>query len=386
MQKLSKCVYLLLLAVPVVVWCQRSLGDEEASPSGDRYAECWELVQQLGDEQFAVRERAMTRLIEIGLPAREALLDGRKHADREIRYRCERIASLVEELDFQRRLSSFSAGRSDGHDLPGWKQYRTRFGDDAEIRALFVEMQEAESDLMQAVANGPQGVQNAVRERCLLLQQAQRSGGQPITPGNIAALLFAVGEADVNLDMQSTSMLYTVCRQPAMNEAMSDRSRGKILRKMLGSWIESSDGWAAYQTLFLAMQYELKEGLVPARKLLENPAEQPYARQQAILTVAKLGDDSYIELLESLLDDPSRCTAHRINNVTYETQVRDVALAAILIMEKQDPKKFGFDRIQMNPSTSFSTSTVGFPNDDVRKKVFDKYAEYKTRQADSQEP
>ena len=372
--------YLLLLTA-TLLWCRASSGDEPEF--GERYAECVVLVQQLGDEQFSARERATTQLIEIGLPARKALQEGRQHPDREIRYRCERIISIVEELDFQRRLTSFSAGRSDGHDLPGWERYRERFGDDAEIRALFVEMQEAESELMVAIENGPQGVSRAADTRCLVLQQAQRAGGQPTSLGSITALLFAVSEADVNLSMQASSMLYSLCRQPTMNDAMSDRAKGKILRKMLGNWIENSQGWAAYQTLFLAMQYDLKEGLKPAEKLLKNPGEQPYARQQAILTVTKLGDGKYVELLETLLEDTARCTAHRVNNVTYETQLRDVALAAILIMKKQDPKKFGFDRIQMNPSTSFSTSTVGFENDDTRKKVFKKYEEFKSRESGS---
>jgi hypothetical protein len=244
-------------------------------------------------------------------------------------------------------------------------------------------MQEAESELMQAVEDGPQGVSRAADTRCLVLQQSQRAGGESISLGSIAALLFAVGEADVNLSMQASSMLYTLCRQPTMNDGMSDRSKGKILRKMLGQWIESSQGWASYQTLFLAMQYDMKEGLIPAEKLLKNSAEQPYARQQAILTVTKLGDEKYVTLLETLLEDTARCTAHRINNVTYETQLRDVALVAILILKKQDPKKFGFSRLQMNPSTSFSTSTIGFENDDTRKKVFTNYEEFKKREGDS---
>ncbi len=385
MLRLSNYACLLLLTV-FLSWCRTGSGDDNMAEPEDRFAECMTLIQQLGDEQFAVRERAMTQLIEIGLPAREALQEGRQHADREIRYRCERIMSMVEELDFQRRLTSFSAGRSDGHDLPGWERYRERFGDNAEIRALFVEMQEAESELMVAIENGPQGVSRAADTRCLVLQQAQRAGRQSTSLGSITALLFAVSEADVNLSMQTSSMLYTLCRQPTMNDAMSDRAKGKILRKMLGNWIENSQGWASYQTLFLAMQYDLKEGLIPAEKLLKNPGEQPYARQQAILTVTKLGDgkdDKYVELLETLLEDTARCTAHRINNVTYETQLRDVALVAILIMKKQDPKKFGFDRIQMNPSTSFSTSTVGFENDDTRKKVFKKYEEFKSRKGGS---
>jgi hypothetical protein len=50
-----------------------------------------------------------------------------------------------------------------------------------------------------------------------------------------------------------------------------------------------------------------------------------------------------------------------------------------LILRKEDPKKFGFDRIQINDSTAFITSTVGFETDDKRKQVFAKYQELKFR-------
>jgi hypothetical protein len=72
MLRLSRCACLLLLTASLL-WCPTSFGDESGPEDGDCYAECVILVQQLGDEQFSVRERATTRLIEIGLPARTAL-------------------------------------------------------------------------------------------------------------------------------------------------------------------------------------------------------------------------------------------------------------------------------------------------------------------------
>jgi hypothetical protein len=343
-------------------------------------AEAARLVRQLGDEQFAVRERATDLLIRLGLPAREALEQGRNHPDREIRYRCERILSIVGELDFQQRLDAFAAGRSDGHDLPAWQLFRERFGDDRHSRQLFVQMQEAEAELMRAMEEGPQGVGSTVDQRCQVLQQTQRVDGEPVSLGSIVALLFAASDREVNLGMQACSVLYTLCRQPTMAAAMNDRSTQAILRQMMGQWIEHSQGWAAYQTLFLAMQYELKEGLTPAIALLANPGEQAYARQQAILTVARLGDASHVPQLQAVLDDQTRCSAYRVNNITYETQLRDVALAAVLMLHGQDPKEFGFSRIQTNNTTMFATNTVGFENEDRRKQVFAKYQQFRAAQ------
>jgi hypothetical protein len=336
------------------------------------------LVRQLGDERFALRESATMQLIQLGLPARKALEAGRTHADREIRYRAERILSIIDEQEFQRRLAVFAAGRTDGsNELPGWKQFKTACGDDGPARSLFVEMQRAEPGLMGAIDDGAQAVGRAVEVRCLHLQQTQRSSGQAIGLGSIAALLFVVGDESLNLNFQTVSALCSFCYQPAVAAAMDEAGQRKILRKLLGAWIKRSDGWTGYQCLSLAMRYELKEGLAPAMKIVQNAGDQPYIRQNAVLTIAKLGDESQLPLLEKLLEDKSKCATQRLNNVTFETQLRDVALAAILIMKKQEPKEFGFERLQLNPTNVFVTSTVGFENEDKRKAAFAKYAKFR---------
>ncbi len=352
-------------------------GEPNQADAVDMYARAITLVQDLGDEQFSIRERATSQLIEMGLPAKEALDEGRQHADREIRYRCERILAIVEEIDFQRRLAAFAAGRTEGEDeLPAWKHFRTLFGDDGEARAFFVDMQKAEPGVLKAVHEGPQGVGTAVDARCLELQQAQQIS-RSISIGSIAALLFAAGDTEVHLNFRTASYLCSFCYRTELQNAMNDAAQKKFMRGMLGTWIKRADGVTAQQTLSLAMRFDLKEGLVPAVKILENRGNPAYIRQNAIVAIAKLGDDGHTKLLESLLDDAAKYTTQRVKNVTYETQIRDVALAALVIMKKQDPKKFGFDRLQQHPTNVFSTNTVGFQNDETRGKALAKWKEFK---------
>jgi hypothetical protein len=340
------------------------------------------LVEQLGAEEFSVRERATGRLIEMGLAAKQAVEAGRTHPDREIRYRCERIFQIVGELDFQRRLTAFTSGRSDGSDLPGWRQFRDRYGDDGETRGLFVEMQKAESELLQAIENGPQGVGRVAESRTTQLQLLQRRAGEATSLGSIASLLFAAVGEEVNLGLQPSFALVNLCSQPSFIQGMSDPAKNKTLRKMLSEWITQSQGAVAQQSMFLAMRHDMKEGLIPATRILQNPGEQPFVRQTALMTVAKLGDASHAHLLEPALTDTTRISSHRINNVQYETQLRDVALAALLFLKKQDPKQFGFDRIQFNESNVFNYGTVGFENEDQRKQAFAKYDEFKAHEND----
>jgi hypothetical protein len=353
-----------------------SVAQDERVGQQEHGAEAAVLVEQLGAEEFSLRERATTRLIDLGVAAKRAVEAGKTHPDREIRYRCERILQIVDELDFQSRLTAFTTGRSEGLDLPAWRRFRSLYGDDAETRGLFVEMQRAEAELMQAVENGPQGVARVADARAVQLQHSQRRAGEATSLGSVAALLFAAVSDNVNLGLQTSYTLVNFCNQASFVEAMSDPAKSKILRKMLCEWVKRSQGAVAQQSMMLAMRYDLKEGLIPATRILQNVGEQPFIRQTAMMTVAKLGDASHVPLLDAALKDATRISAHRIDNVQYETQLRDVALAAILILQKQDPKQFGFDRIKMNESSVFIFGTIGFENEDKRERAFAKYHEF----------
>ena len=315
----------------------------------------------------------------MGLAARPALVQGRTHADREIRYRSERILSIIEELDFQRRLAAFMTGRG-GEEcgLPGWRAYQALYGGEAEARALFAEMQKAESKVMEAAEAGAEGLGKIVELRCVTLQQTQHMQQVPL--GSIAAFLFAAALPDVRLGTQGQAAISNFCYQQGVAEAMNDPAKSKIVRPMLGNWVKRGEGFAAQQNISLAIRFELKEGLVPATKILQAAATQPYLKMNAIMAIAKLGDSSHIPLLEAALTDDARCTKQRVDKVEYETQVRDIALAAILVMSKLDPKEFGFDRFQQPPNQVINISTVGFENDEKRNKVLAKWREYKQRQ------
>ncbi len=377
MNKLA-AVELLVLSAIVNGGVRAAAAQDERAGERERSVEAAQLVEQLGAEEFSLREQATTRLIELGVAAKSAVETGKTHPDREIRYRCERILQIVDEVDFQRRLTAFTAGRSEGLDLPAWRRFRSLYGDDGETRRLFAQMQQAEAELMHAVENGPQGVARAAEARTNQLQLSQRRAGEATPLGSIAALLFAAVSDDVNLGLQTSYMLVNFCNQASFIEGMNDPGKSKVLRKMLSEWITRSEGVVAQQCMALAIRYDLKEGLIPATRILRNRGEQPLVRQTALMTVAKLGDATHVHLLETALDDASRISAHRIDNVQYETQLRDVALAAVLILRRQDPKQFGFDRIRMNESTVFNFGTIGFENEDKRKQAFAKYQEFKT--------
>ena len=111
--------------------------------------------------------------------------------------------------------------------------------------------------------------------------------------------------------------------------------------------------------------------------MLEKPGASSNMRQFAVLTVAKLGDASHFPLLESLLNDHAVCAQQRIDQISYQTQVRDVALAAMVHIAGQDPRRFGFPRIMPHKDYLITTDSLGFANDKERQAALDKWTKYR---------
>lgn len=355
---------------------------ENKSSKVDKAAEAARLIDKLGDEQFVVREQATQQLLRLGLDANQALEGGTRHLDREVRYRCERILIQVRQLDFERRLEAFlnESGSGKPHDFPGWTPYQKEFGDTLDSRKLFVEMQRSEAGLLAALDKGPQSAIDAIAQRVQELQQAQQTQSQQVSLGSVTTLLFVATQARAETNQQVAQNVYSFCYQQSFRNGITSGANKELLRKLLGIWIRRGEDWLAYQGIMLSMQYDLKDGLVPAEKLLRSPNSQPHMRQYAIVMLAKMGDENQVQLIETMLTDNKSIGTWQVNNVNISTQVRDVALAALIHVTKQDYKEYGFDRIQMTQPYLFNPITAGFENDEKRNKAMEKWKAYRASQ------
>ncbi|MFM7843805.1 MAG: hypothetical protein ACKPEY_06190, partial [Planctomycetota bacterium] len=87
----------------------------------------------------------------------------------------------------------------------------------------------------------------------------------------------------------------------------------------------------------------------------------------------------HLPLLESCLTDERSIGTWQIQNVNINTQVRDVALASLVLLTKQQPKDYGFERLQTNPQQLFSPITAGFESADARAQAVKKWREYREK-------
>lgn len=348
-----------------------------------------QLVERLGDGSFAARRAATARLIQLGVDAVAALERGAGSEDREIRFRSRHVLQLVRQRDFQHRLQAFATGMDAPAkcDLPSWARFSEDVGSGPEARALFVEMQRAEPELLAAFEQAPDAIGDILSQRVDELQKRRESGGRRGQPslGTIASLLFILDSQDVKLPMMMTQSVGAYFRYPSFATAIQRGSQREILRRMLGRWIEKSEGWDAHHAMCLAMQYEMPVGIVPARRILKGEIEQPNSTHflgYALFTVAKFGDEADYALVESLLENetPYGGTVPIAGKKKLRTQIRDIALATLVQLAGLDHKEFGFTRYRIHPHYVFNASSLAFENDAEREAAIKKWFEYRRQE------
>ena len=372
--------WLVIFVVFAIAQTQTLHADE--SPESSK--QMTNLVEQLGSEDFGARENASRQLLSAGMAAFDALNDGARDADREVRYRSLRLLRLVKENDFKRRLEQFAKGELPKSPLPGWTKFEKLLGNSVATRELFVDMQRAEPELMAAIDRGALATATALTLRTQKLDVASRLYRYRLTTGDIAALLLAAGDEKVEITSAATSTLNRFCMAHGFASSASLGSHKRAMRLLLGRWVRRGEGWSAYRAMELARKFGLQDGLVPAADILRSDMIQTNAKQYAILTVAKLGDASHVPLLRSLLDDPTVCSTQRFQlngeNVQLQGQLRDVALAGALHLLDQDPLKFGFNaKLAKHPETVFQVNTIGFINQKERDAAFKKWESFEPR-------
>lgn len=366
--------------LPSTVWGGPKPAPEQSAFARDPHA----LVRQLGDPQFAARKRATAQLVELGADAIEALEEGVQSRDREIQYRSRHALQVIREQDFQRRLRSFAAGLDsrERYELPGWPLFRKDYGDTVEARSLFVEMQQSEPTLLQALDRSSDDALEVLMQRVAEIQQQARQGEnlRQLSLGSITTFLFVLNHTSGGEPAELTGHnIGSYFRQESFSGALQAGSHRDLLRKMLGTWIARAEGWDAFYAIILAMQFDIAEGLRPAQRVLETQGGDPnlpYYRGFALQVFAKFGDASHVPVIEPFLDDTTSYggSVTVAQNAKYRTQIRDIALATVVHLTKQDPQEFGLTRMKLMGSTQFfNTGSIAFEDDAQRDEAIAKW-------------
>ena len=342
-----------------------------------------ELILQLGAPSFSQREEASRQLQRRGIETQPQLILALDHSDAEIRQRVRRVLRQIIEEDFRQRTAAFAAGHAldDQRQLPGWILFRGIAGDGADARSLYLSAIKSEPVLLESLNQDSVYAAFAVRSRAdslytYLIRNPTMQGvvsNRQAANGNVAALLLAVANPSFDFDDQTGQKIFQLMQHSGYTQHLVPSSNQHAARRLAGQFIRrSADTSLAYQSLWLSMQCDLKEGLVPAETIIRRGERQPYVMQNAILAVGKLGGLEHLELLKPLLEDETPVD-DRVRKGGFEPQVRDVALAVTMHLHGRNPKAYGFTKITSNLQTVFQPNTMGFDQQQQRDAAFKKW-------------
>jgi hypothetical protein len=356
----------------------------EAAPSADHVAQ---LVGQLGSASFAERERATRQLIELGVAGREALLAACVSSDAEVRVRARAVLAAVSEADFRDRLEAFQSDYDGAgkQTLPGWEQFVSLFGSGRQARQIFVEMQRAEPELMEAFSKDAKTASEVVVARSQSIsQQAMQSPREGmISMGTVASMLLVGGTEDVSIDEQLGVQVYAwMIYQPVFQKNAASGVWSPMLKKLLGRWVvKDASPTATVQNLLFAASYELKnEALVLATRVLSDEHNHSNTRQYAILIAGRFGGKDELPMIERLLDDKTSCGTFQANNPPRQVdlQIRDIALAVAVHLTGQNLRDYGYKSAQPNATTLFQVATLIFNDPAQREEALKKWTQWRS--------
>ena len=367
---------------------------EQASPVPDQASEelIARLVKQLGHNDCRLREVASAQLAKLALASLPALTAALQHPDLEVRIRAKQLIVSILAEDFQRRLREFAADVDDarGLDLPYWKQFKQSVGHDAAARKLFVAMQQEEAGLLEAAAESPQAAAEALRLRFLQMQARPARLPVPnrkgLTYESTTALILVASDPDVNLETLA-GYLASLPSLPAFRQALVDGGADGHARRVFTRWLAhpaaEKNRTLAINNMAVANQLNMPESITPALQILASQMPVPYYRQEAILIIGKYGTRERLSTLEPFLQDTTKCGQMQIVNGApqpSDIQIRDVALAAMIHLSGQNPKDFGFEKIQTNEQTLFNVQTLGFADNEQRDTALKKWQDWSAAQ------
>jgi len=402
---MQRCFSLGLAMTAALVLATPGLAEEaktEAKPAAKELAPAEQenarkLVAKLGDTSFVVRETATQQLEDLGKPALKVLEDGLKSDDMEVRRRCKHLVELASRTDMEIALDAFLNDKNDKLilALPTWTRFSKVIGEDKPAKSLFVDMYCSESTLLETLEKDPKNFATRFNARCQDIQRemyAPPYTGQPkITMGQVLALLFVATDERAKLDTNAFYMVTNFFYQPTIQEQFKKDGGA---RKLLAEFITTrSDNNTLPNALQIAQQLDLKEAVPVALKALKDDGkqQQPYTKATAALLVGKLGGAEQIPALEGLLNDKTNLGAMTINvnqaNQQINTEMRDVALAAMIQASGEDPFNYDFPYLKLIAQNWRGNVNVnkagyymvpqyyGFPDEKARTAVLDKWKE-----------
>jgi len=346
------------------------------------------LIQQLGDRSYKARETAANQIVEYGRAAEPLLREALNHPMPEVRTRCARLLPIAMQHDLEKLIKAFLDDKEGKKPTPlaGWERFKEVAGKDEAARELFVDLHRVEGGFMDLVEHDPAAAAAKMSIKCQEFMQARNFGQNVGTPTQVALMLFALLHPKLKVDPNSqnffSSGLYTMSFNQRGKEVLKENP---AVRKMLVQYMQNSHQNMGHQFIWIIANIELKDAADIVRRHIKSAERDPYTRSFAIATLGKIGNRSdIVELLPLLEKTESIGSVQFGNGSAIHTQLRDVALASLILLSGQDLSDYNFAYLKafnngmgrMNFNFALSPGMLGFNDDATRTAAIKKWRDW----------
>ena len=338
----------------------------EDSASEDPEIKKW--IEDLGADSFAMRERAASQLMQRGIDILPELRSASEKAtDPEVRLRTNQLVRQLTEGDLQIRIEAFLAG--DDIDFDGWQETQDFMGNSPSVREMFVELMLEHPEITKSLAGSPRERFMAMNACAGRVQNKMFVQLEVPSRADVVALLLPANDPNVPVNQDFESLMISLLRKEAANSLHRDVQLGGPVDALVSGWINRSSLNNRAEILFFAMSWDLHQALPLARRTLAE-ATSVETIALALQTVSRFGDKADSALVVPLLDD-TRVVSERgfARGEKLTTQLGDVAMATIALVNGVSLSEVGFTRAERHPTFSFLLDDLGFPDKAVEDEL-----------------
>ncbi len=362
------------------------------NPIADQ-ARARELVKQLGDVKFRIRDAAEKELIQLGMASLNALKDGEKSPDLHVQDRCRALQPTIRALTLKNRIDAFLA-KMDGP-LPGDLPFVTNFikltGDSKVSRQLYADVLQLNSALLDAAerdkAKGTDQFAAFCQEIATRMQYVpgidyQARQKSILLPDVAIYLLLSRELPDRNNRIVNYG--YTFLNAPILTETLAkETGTAPAFKKLFLAWLEKEpQSHMVHRGLQVAVEAKMKEALPLVLKHVREKSIPIYTRAQTALLLARIGTKEHLPDIEPLLADKTVVGSFGINNVQGQVQLRDIALAVSIKLTGQKMSEYDFDVMKGNEELiHMSYIYCAFSSDAKRDAAHKKYKDFREKEA-----
>ena len=342
------------------------------------------LIKTLGSESFVSREQAGEMLLRQGNKSIPALKDATQSNDLEVARRARILLNEIQTTEKSTLLKVFvEAGEKNGT-LPGWDRFQKLVGNDKKAREFYAGIFRKDGALIEDSETDAKVGLEILSSKALGLHNTLYNGvsekSAPIDIIEISTVLFLAANPAIKLPQEITYNITNLLYQQPSRTILGETNPHPY-RKLIISWmLNQSDPNIVSQHLYLSLNLNLKEGMLLARRCIENKEMPVYTKAVAMTLVGKLGGPDDSRLLDPYLEDTSLVGNFQLaDQQKGSTQIRDVALAMLIQMEKKSHKDYGFSFARANLTMHFNPYTMGFTSNEARTNAFMKWQSSKNQ-------